>query len=296
MATQLSTQVTQLQQLLLETKAELEKQKAELVAIKDARTEERAADVVVKQEVDALQTALSGLRSGSHGSGSHGGGTGVRVIPPSAMKMNPCPSSTKEQSMREWTTLANRWVRTLPPGLMTGEGRYRVHTAIAAGLNGKARVKTAWNRVLEPHEKAFESSSAVPFPEVSLLLKELKENVVEEEKVVAQEEFKFRDMQADESYSEYKMALFSLAGVGYEEYDEEMLSNKVLERFLAGCGAAGQSVRLQAPKTLEEAITKAIAYDNEQTRSEKGAVNQLGETVYWAGPNNQKNEKPGTRQ
>ena len=126
------------------------------------------------------------------------------------------------------------------------------------------------------------------FPDVSLLLQELKENVVEEEKVVAQEEFKFRDMNTDESYSEYKMALFALAGVGYEEYDEDQLSAKVLERFLSGCGAAGQSVRLQAPKTLEEAITKAIAYDNEQTRTGKATVYQTGqqgqqENVYWMG-------------
>ena len=296
--TTVADQVSKLQQLMVEQKTALDAAKAELKLITDARTAERVADAEVKQEVDDLQTALSALRAGGHGSGSggHGGpGRGLHAIPPNAMKMDPCPSSTKEQSMREWTTLAKRWVRTLPAGLKTGEGRYRVHTAIAAGLNGKSRVKTAWNRVLEPHERAFERSG-VAFPEVAELLMELKENVVEEEKVVAQEEFKFRDMTADESYSEYKMALFSLAGIGYEEYNEDMLSAKVLERFLAGCGAAGQSVRLQAPKTLEEAITKAIAYDNEKTRTEKSTVYAMGETVYWSGNNYRKNAKPQQQQ
>ena len=72
------------------------------------------------------------------------------------------------------------------------------------------------------------------------------------------------------------MALFSLAGVGYDEYSESQLSAKVLDQFLLGCGEAGLSVRLQAPKSLEEAITKAIAFDNEKTRSEKTTVYALG--------------------
>ena len=94
-------------------------------------------------------------------------------------------------------------------------------------------MKTAWDPVLDPYEKKFEEDSE-PFPELSDLLMELKENVVEEEKIVAQEEFKFRDMEADESYSEYKMALFALAGVGYDKDTEEQLSAKVLDRFLLG--------------------------------------------------------------
>ena len=220
MATTVSDQVTRLQLLVTEQKAALDAQKVmldsqatELTTIKAARTAEKAAEAAVKQEMDDMKADLSTLLAASHGGGSghgHGGGT-ARAIPTNAMKMDPCPSSTKEQSMREWTQLAKRWVKTLPTGLLNGDGRYRVHTAIAAGLNGKARVKTAWNRLLAPHEKAFEDR-AVAFPDVSLLLQELKENVVEEEKVVAQEEFKFRDMNTDESYSEYKMALFALAG------------------------------------------------------------------------------------
>ena len=131
-----------------------------------------------------------------------------------------------------------------------GAGRYRVHTTIGAGLNAKPRVKTAWDRVLDQYEKKFREEGT-PFPELGDLLQELKENVVEEEKIVAQEEFKFRDMEAGESYSEYKMALFALARVGYDEDSEEQLSARVLNRFLLGCGEAGPSVRLQAPRSGE---------------------------------------------
>ena len=83
-------------------------------------------------------------------------------------------------------------------------------------------------------------------------------------------------MTADESYSEYKMALFALAGVSYEEYTGSQLAAKVLDRLLLGCGEAGPSVRLQAPRSLEVAIKKAIAFDNEKTRTEKMTIFALG--------------------
>ena len=98
----------------------------------------------------------------------------MRVAPINAIKMDPCPSAGKDQSMREWTKLAKRWAHSLPVELMEGPGRYRVQTAVTAGLNAKPRVKTAWNRVLEPHEKKFEEASE-PFPELGDLLLELKE-------------------------------------------------------------------------------------------------------------------------
>ena len=289
-------QVSALQLLVTEQKAELVRQKALLDQQKAAfdavvaqRKVEEAAALLVKQEVDQLKADFAVHQSGSHGGGRGGGGGGsgrgghnpvvssFSQVPVNAIKMDPCPSATKEQSMREWTTLAKRWARCLPDKLTVGEGRYRAHTAIAAGLNGKPRVKTAWTRVLEPYERRYDDEG-VAFPTLNVMLKELKENVVEEEKVVAQEEFKFRDMSAEESYSEYKMALFALAGVGYDEYSEDQLAAKVLERFLAGCGEAGPSVRLQAPKSLEEAITKAIAFDNEKTRTEKATVYAFGNT------------------
>ena len=98
-ATTVADQVSKLQQLMVEQKAALDAAKAELKLITDARTAEKVADAEVKQEVDDLQTALSALRAGSHGGGSggHGGpGLGLHARPPSAMKMDPCPSSTKE--------------------------------------------------------------------------------------------------------------------------------------------------------------------------------------------------------
>ena len=282
-------QVSALQLLVMEQARKMEVQERTLNAMAAARTTEEAR---VKQEMDDLLAAFDQLRAGSHGGGrgghgggghgggghgggGHGGSANVLRIPISGMKMDQCPTATKDQSMREWTTLATRWARSLPVALMVGEGRYRVHTAVTAGLNGKPRVKTAWNRVLEPHEKKFEDDQE-PFPSLGGLLTELKENVVEEEKIVAQEEFNFRDLAADESYSEYKIALFSLAGVGFDQYLESQLAAKVLDRFLLGCGEAGPSVRLQAPKSLEEAITKAIAFDNKKTRSERTTVYALG--------------------
>ena len=274
-------QVSALQLLVAEQARQMKEQKKAFDDFLAAKKAEEAAAKAMKNELADLQGAFDRLQAANPGGGrgaGRGGGGGAggpgamaQAMPINAIRMDACPTATKEQSMREWTKLATRWSRALPTTLTAGEGRFRVHTAIAAGLNGKPRVKTAWDRLLEPYEKKYDDD-ATPFPDLVDLFTELKENVVEEEKIVAQEEFKFRDMNADESYSEYKMALFSLGGVGYDEYSEEQLSAKVLERFLAGCGEAGPSVRLQAPKSLEEAITKAIAFDNEKTRNEKSTV------------------------
>ena len=283
-------QVSALQLLVTEQARKMEAQEKALNSIVAARRTEEAEEARVKQQLESLQASFDRLQTGSHGGGTggRGGGAGGFRVPISEMEMDQCPAATKDQSMREWTTLAKRWARSLPVALMEGEGRYRVHTAVAAGLNGKPRVKTAWNRVLEPHEKRFDDDQEA-FPPLGDLLTELKGNVAEEEKIVAQEEFKFRDLRTGELYSEYKRALFSLAGVGYDEYSESQLSAKVLDRFLLGCGEAGPSVRLQAPKSLEEAIIKAIAFDNEKTRSEKTTVYALGNNYKSRGNNNNNN-------
>ena len=280
----MADQVSRLQTLVTEQKLAADQQKKAFEDLVEQRKQEAAETLKIKKELDELKAVFGAHPGGSPGggSGSQSGGAGAlgrgmgqtfdgKTYPVSTVKMDPCPVASKEQSMREWVQLARRWARSLPPMVTSGEGRYRAHTAIAAGLNGKPRVKTAWDRLLEPHEKRYDQDG-VPFPPLVEMLMELKENVVEEEKVVAQEEFKFRDMTTDESYSEYKMSLFALAGVGYDDHSPDQLAAKVLERFLAGCGEAGPSVRLQAPKSLEEAITKSIAYDNEKTRSDKSTV------------------------
>ena len=106
-------------------------------------------------------------------------------------------------------------------------------------------------------------------PALTDLMVELKDNVVAEERLIAKENFKGREKSEDENFSEYRLALQAEASVAYEGYDEEELDEKVLERFLDGIGKAGESVRLQAPKTMDEAISKAIAYENEQKRNRK---------------------------
>ena len=281
----IADQVTKLTEMLVEQKKVLDS------AVK-MMNEEREETKAIKQEVDSLTQSFAAHSVASVGGGSQaddsgsGGGQGhgkVKANPIYLVKMDSCPQASKDQSMREWTEFAKSWARGLPPILRQGEGRYRVHTAIGAGLTGKARVKTTWMRLLKKEEKKFEEENQ-PFTEVKDLLDTLKEMVIEEEKTVAQEEFKTREMQADETYSEYKMALFSLGGIGYEDYSEAQLADKVLDRFIHGCGESGPSVRLQAPKNLEDAITKAIAYDNEKSRSQKAS-----ETVYaFGGGNNQK--------
>lgn len=285
----IADQVTKLTEMLVEQKKVLDS------AVK-MMNEEREETKAIKQEVDALTQSFAAQSAASAGGGNQGnnsapsGGGGanqgqgrVKADPIYQAKMDACPQSSKDQSMREWTEFAKSWARGLPPILREGEGRYRVHNAIGAGLTGKSRVKTTWMRLLKKEEKKYEVEKQ-PFTEVKELLDILKEMVIEEEKTVAQEEFKIREIQAGETYSEYKMVLFSLGGIGYEDYSESQLADKVLDRFIHGCGEAGPSVRLQAPKNLEDAITKAIAYDNEKNKSERASEGVFA----FGGGNNQK--------
>jgi hypothetical protein len=95
------------------------------------------------------------------------------------------------------------------------------------------------------------------------MISNLKDEVIPEEVVLAKEALKKRDKQADESYSDYKMALKVIVQRAYNSYDQTEVDGKVLERFLDGLGKAGRAVRLQAPTTVEDAIAKAIAYEME---------------------------------
>ena len=286
----IADQVTKLTEMLVEQKKVLDS------AVK-MMNEEREETKEIKKEVDALTQSFAAQSVASAGVGNQGdssapngdgrqanaGQVKVKADPIYHVKMDACPQASKDQSMREWTEFAKSWARGLPPILRQGEGRYRVHNAIGAGLTGKSRVKTTWMRLLKKEEKKWEVEKQ-PFTEVKELLDTLKDMVIEEEKTVAQEEFKIREIQADETYSEYKMALFSLGGIGYEDYSESQLADTVLDRFIHGCGEAGPSVRLQAPKNLEDAITKAIAYDNEKSKSQR-----TSETVFaFGGGSNQK--------
>ena len=171
--------------------------------------------------------------------------------------------------MREWTDFTKEWLKSAPDVLFHGEGRYRLHNAITMALELKPRVKTTWLRLLQDADRERKAKGDWQEP-LDAVLDNLKEMVVAEELVVANEEFKARDMQSGETYLEYKMGLYSIGGVAYELYSYGELTEKVLDRFLLGCGEAGPSIRLQAPKDLQEAIAKAIAYDNEKARNEGG--------------------------
>ena len=211
--------------------------------------------------------------AGGGGGGAGGGGGGARggpvVYDIHRVRLDVCPKALKDQAMREWTDFTKEWLKSAPDVLFHGEGRYRLHNAITMALELKPRVKTTWLRLLQDADRERKAKGDWQEP-LDAVLDNLKEMVVAEELVVANEEFKARDMQSGETYSEYKMGLYSIGGVAYESYSYEQLTEKVLDRFLLGCGEAGPSVRLQAPKDLEEAIAKAIAYDNEKARNEGG--------------------------
>ena len=289
--TPVADQVSALQLLVTEQTRKMGEQAAELKRMAAARATAEATrateEAAARQKMVDLEAAFDQLRAGNLGGGRgpHGGGGVLRHVPINAIKMDHCPSAGEKQSMRQWVMQVGRWAYSLPTELLVGAGRMRVHSAISEGLRAKPRVKAAWDRVLDPYERGWKTNNE-PFPELEVVLLELKENVVEEEKVVAQEEFKSRNMEAGESYSEYKMALFTLAAVGYDKDTEEQLSSRVLDRFMLGCGEAGPSVRLHAPKTIESAIILMIAFDNEKARTEKSNVFAIEESnVYAMGGN-----------
>ena len=190
------------------------------------------------------------------------------------VKMDACPKAGKDQSMREWTDYVKRWIHGLPLIVRTGPARSRIHVAIAGGLDGKPKVKTAWQRMLAEVDRQVDAGGAMP--DLETMLKELKDTVVAEEVTVAKEEFKARNKAPDETFSDYKMVLMAIGGTAYEGLSQEELTDKVKDRFLDGMGKAGESVRLQAPATIEEAIAKGIAWETEKAKQE-GAK---GERVY----------------
>ena len=190
----IADQVTKLTEMVVEQKKVLDS------AVK-MMNEEREETKAIKQEVDALTQSFAAQSAASAGGGNQGGSSapdgrqanaghgqaGAKANPIYHVKMDACPQASKDQSMREWTEFAKSWARGLPPILRHGEGRYRVHNAIGAGLTGKSRVKTTWMRLLKKEEKKYEEENQ-PFTEVKELLDILKEMVIEEEKTVAQEE------------------------------------------------------------------------------------------------------------
>ena len=215
-------------------------------------------------------SAGAGVGNGTAGGNSAGLGSansgGVKGNP-LTVKFDSCPKMGKEQNMSEWTRSVTRWEKGVPVILRDGLGRERLHNAIEVALEHRPKVKTQWSRLLAAKEKIVEEGGDMP-PLADLVV-ELKDKVVHEEKLIARETFKGRDKVDEENFSEYNLVLKAEGAIGYEGLSDEELDEKVLERFLDGIGKAGESVRLQAPKTIEEAIAKAIAYENEQKRNKK---------------------------
>ena len=115
-------QVSALQILVAEQAQQMKEQQKAFDDFLAARKVEEAAATAMRDEIATLQGALSRLQAAPHGDGrgaargggaaGRGGGVFVRgVVPINAVKMDTCPTATKDQSMREWTTLATRWAR-----------------------------------------------------------------------------------------------------------------------------------------------------------------------------------------
>ena len=154
-------QISQLQLMLSQQTKRLEQQETAFNAFMAAKKEEATEAERVKKELEDLQLAFDQLQTaspgggrsgGAHGGVAAGGGGGgggrLQMNPVNVAKMDACPAAGKEQAMGEWTTLAKRWARALPPILKTGEGRFRAHTAVTAGLNGKPRVKNGMESIV----------------------------------------------------------------------------------------------------------------------------------------------------
>ena len=105
------------------------------------------------------------------------------------------------------------------------------------------------------------ATPAITLPTFPKLIEKLKEQVESEEKRVAIESFNTRTKETDEAYSEYKLVLSLLAYVAYPDLDNEHRKIFILQWFLAGMGKAGEVVGPQAPATIDDVISKALAAD-----------------------------------
>ena len=186
----------------------------------------------------------------------------------STAKFDQCPRMGKTQGMREWVNYVLLWLLTIKSGFKTGGPRARINIAISSALDDRPRVKSAWLRVLGQAIDDTKKTPPIAMPTLKALVETLAKQVLTEELTIAQEEFRARDRRADESYSEYRLALMTLCTNAYPNSNEDDTAERTLKRFVKGMGKAGRSVRLQAPTTIEDAIAKGIAFDLESNIKE----------------------------
>ena len=162
------------------------------------------------------------------------------------------------------------WVDAIHPRIMAN-ARTRIYVAIGEALHANPKAKSTWIGVHQEAQKAVKRGE--PEPEVKDMLQNLHDLVAVEEKEIARQDFLARDWMPPENFSEYRLYLWAKGKLGYPKYTPEMLEEKVLERFLMGMGPSGKSVRLQNPKTVEDAIALGIKYQEEQKKQEVAKQN-----------------------
>lgn len=143
----------------------------------------------------------------------------------------------------------------MSPGTHTSAGlRSRVYVAISEALTERTKIRSTKLKIVDKAQKGARMTPVVAPPSIRKMISNLKDEVISKKVVLAKEALKKRDKQADESYSDYKMALKVIVQRAYNSYDQTEVDGKVLERFLDGLGKAGRAVRLQAPTTVEDTI------------------------------------------
>ena len=267
-------QLTVLTQMMVEMKGEMENQRQVLRSIPWDQLGSQAATHGVDDSTDPDVNSVEEDEITPH----YRGDLRAPATDISQVKIRSCPRMTEKMSMNVWATVATEWASTIPTALRTAAGRKVINIELTIALEKRPEIQVAW---VSLHKKAHQDSVATPavtLPTVPKLIEKLKQQVVSEEKRVAVEAFNTRTKKSEETYSEYKLVLSQLAYVAYPELDIEHQKIFILQKFLAGMGKAGEVVRPQAPATIEDAISKAIAADQERaTKMEKG------ERAYWAG-------------
>ena len=278
--------MTVLTQMMIEMKGEMEAQREALRTIHWDQTGSRDAT-----PGEGSSTRQQGVNIAGHeeedihpmGREDLGAPSATAAVDNSQLKIRNCPRMTDKMSMNVWAQIATEWVTTTPTKLRTGNGRRVINIELTNALEKRPEIQVAWVAL---HNKAHADSAATPpitLPTFPKLLQKLKETVESEEKRVAIESFNTRTKKTDETYSEYKLVLSQLAYVAYPDLDNDHRKIFILQRFLAGMGKAGETVRPQAPATIEEAISKALAADQE-----RASKMEKGERVYLANDQGQK--------
>ena len=179
-----------------------------------------------------------------------------------------CPRIGRKSYIGEYVALVVLWLHSLPEHFAPNNETQKktVSVVIAEALHDRPEYQSAWLQIVN------DAANATMTIHDGLML--LKNEVIVEEKAIAKSEFDKRNKLAEETFSEYRVALNILAQVAFPSYSSEERADRVLDRFLSGIGEIGPAVRSQAPANQDEAIRICLAVSAERQKSNVLMFNQ----------------------